>query len=337
MSIIMDEDASAHPPTGDGAAAMPSSSRGRLVARRLLRNKLAMLGAGVIVLLFIAAFTYTWYWPWNYLQPDPNAFLTAPSATHIFGTDNDGFDLYAETMRGLQKSLIIGLLVAVLSTGTAAVVGSIAGYFRGWSDWLITAIVDLLLTLPGFLILSILSPAFRGKSWLLLVVLLAAFNWMITARIVRGMTLTLKEREFVRAARLMGLPAWRVISRHILPQISSLLIVDATVNVGVAILTETSLSYFGFGIQAPDVSLGTLIAGGTDSALTFPWLFFVPAAFLVVTVLAVNLLGDGLRDAFDPDANRGSRRADRRELRAERRAARTEAATGSATTSGRSA
>ena len=322
MAMILDEDAAARPPTDDRGPAAPSSSRGRLVWRRLRRNKLAVTGAVVIVLLFLLAFTYTWYWPWTYTQSDPNAFLTPPSGAHLFGTDNAGFDLYAETMRGLQKSLIIGLLVALLSTGMSAVVGSIAGYFRGWSDWLITAVVDLLLTLPSFLILAVLSPSFRGHTWLLFVLLIAAFNWMITARIVRGMTLTLKEQDFVRAARLMGLPSWRVITRHILPQMSSLLIVDATVNVGGAILAETSLSYFGFGIQAPDVSLGTLIANGTDDALTFPWLFFIPAGFLVITVLAVNLVGDGLRDAFDPNSTRGVRRADRRALRAERRAGR---------------
>ena len=322
MAMILDEDAAAHPPTGDRAPAAPSASRGRLVWRRLRRNKLAVTGAVIIVLLFVAAFTYTWYWPWSYTQSDPTAFLTPPSPAHLFGTDNAGFDLYAETMRGLQKSLIIGLLVALLSTGMSAVVGSIAGYFRGWSDWLITAVVDLLLTLPAFLILAVLSPSFRGRTWLLFVLLIAAFNWMITARIVRGMTLTLKEQDFVRAARLMGVPPWRVISRHILPQMSSLLIVDATINVGGAILTETSLSYFGFGIQPPDISLGTLIADETDAALTFPWLFFIPAGFLVVTVLAVNLVGDGLRDAFDPNSTRGARRADRKALRAERKAAR---------------
>ena len=322
MAMILDQDAAAHPPTDDRGPSAPSASRGALVWRRLRRNKMAIAGAVIIVLLFVAAFTYTWYWPWSYTQPDLTAFLTAPSATHVFGTDNDGFDLFAETMRGLQKSLIIGLLVAVLSTGVSALVGSVAGYFRGWADWLITAIVDLLMTLPGFLILAVLSPTFRGRTWLLFVLLIAAFNWMITARIVRGMTLALKEQEFVRAARLMGLPSWRVISRHILPQITSLLIVDATVNVGGAILTETSLSYFGFGIQPPDISLGTLIANGTSSALTFPWLFFIPAGFLVVTVLAVNMIGDGVRDAFDPGSTRGARRADRRELRAERRAAR---------------
>ena len=322
MVMILDEDPSAHPPTGDRGSSAPSASRGALVWRKLRRNKLAVLGAVIIVLLFIAAFTYTWYWPWGYTQSDLTAFLVPPGPSHIFGTDNAGFDLFAQTMRGLQKSLIIGLLVAVMSTAMAAVVGSIAGYFRGWSDWLITVVVDLLLTLPSFLIVAVLSPVFRGRTWFLLVLMIAAFNWMITARIVRGMTLSLKEQDFVRAARLMGLPSWRVITRHILPQMSSLLIVDATVNVGGAILAETSLSYFGFGVQPPDVSLGTLIANGTDDALTFPWLFFIPAGFLVITVLAVNLVGDGLRDAFDPNSTRGVRRADRRALRAERRAGR---------------
>jgi peptide/nickel transport system permease protein len=180
-------------------------------------------------------------------------------------------------------------------------------------------LVDLLLTLPNFLIIAVLSPAFRGRTWLLFVLLLAAFSWMITARIVRGMTLSLKEQDFVRAARLMGVPPLRVITRHILPQMSSLLIADATINVGSAILTETSLSYFGFGVQPPDVSLGTLIAAGTTSAVTFPWLFFIPGGLLVLTVLAVNLAGDGLRDALDPNSGRGRRRqlrAFRKTLRA---------------------
>jgi peptide/nickel transport system permease protein len=269
----------------------------------------------VIVTLYAAAFTYTWYWPWSYQVSDANAYLSVPSLSHLFGTDKDGFDMYAQVMRGLQKSLTIGLLVAVLSTGTAAVVGSVAGYVRGLSDRALMWLVDLLLTLPNFLIIAVLSPAFRGRSWLLFVLLLAAFSWMITARIVRGMTLSLKEQDFVRAARLMGVPPLRVITRHILPQMSSLLIADATINVGSAILTETSLSYFGFGVQPPDVSLGTLIASGTTSVVSFPWLFFIPGGLLVLTVLAVNLVGDGLRDALDPNSGRGRRR----QLRAFRR------------------
>ncbi|HEY0805041.1 MAG TPA: ABC transporter permease [Pseudonocardiaceae bacterium] len=290
-------------------------SRGRLVLRRLLRNRLALVGVLVIVILYAAAFSYTWYWPWSYQVSDPNAYLSPPTGAHLFGTDKDGFDMYAQVMRGLQKSLTIGLLVAVLSTGTAAIVGSVAGYFRGLRDRALMWLVDLLLTLPNFLIIAIISPAFRGRTWLLFVLLLAAFSWMITARIVRGMTLSLKEQDYVRAARLMGVPPLKVITRHILPQMSSLLIADATINVGAAILTETSLSYFGFGVQPPDVSLGTLIASGTTSAVTFPWLFFIPGGLLVLTVLAVNLVGDGLRDALDPNSARGRRK----ELRAFRR------------------
>lgn len=301
---------------GDEDFEVVRSGRGRLVLLRFTRNRFALVGVLVIVILYAAAFTYTWYWPWSYQVSDPNAYLAPPSLSHLFGTDQDGFDMYAQVMRGLQKSLTIGLLVAVLSTGTAAVVGSVAGYFRGVSDRALMWLVDLLLTLPNFLIIAVLSPAFKGRSWLLFVLLLAAFSWMITARIVRGMTLSIKEQDFVRAARLMGVPPLRVITRHILPQMSSLLIADATINVGSAILTETSLSYFGFGVQPPDVSLGTLIASGTTSVVSFPWLFFIPGGLLVLTVLAVNVAGDGLRDALDPNSARGRRR----QLRAFRKA-----------------
>jgi ABC-type dipeptide/oligopeptide/nickel transport system permease subunit len=132
------------------------------------------------------------------------------------------------------------------------------------------------------------------------VVLLAGFLWMVTARIVRGMTVSLREREYVLAARYMGVGGPRVVFRHVLPNLASLLIIDATVMVSVAIIGETGLSYFGFGVQPPDVSLGTLIADGTNAVVTFPWLFGFPAALLVLIVLAVNLIGDGLRDALDP-------------------------------------
>ena len=171
------------------------------------------------------------------------------------------------------------------------------------------------------MVIAILSPSFRGGSYLILVVLLAAFSWMIAARIVRGLTMSLREREFVKAAQFMGVPPWTIIFRHILPNMSSLLIIDATITIGAAILAETGLSFFGFGIQAPDVSLGTLIGAGTDSALTFPWLFFFAAGFLVAAVLAVNLVGDGLRDALDSSSGQAPRG------RRARRAARKKVAT----------
>ncbi|MCE7003110.1 ABC transporter permease [Kibdelosporangium philippinense] len=280
------------------------STRGRLVLRRFRRNRLAVAGLVVIVLLYALVFLAPLFAPWGYAELDYTAFLRPPSAEHWFGTSRIGEDMFAQVTRGLQKSLTIGLLVGVVSTTIAAIVGATAGYFGGWVDRVLMWTVDVLLVLPTFLIVAIASPAFKGGTWLVFVVLLAAFSWMITARIIRGMTLTLREREFVKAARFMGQSPWRIITKHIVPNVSSLLIIDATITVGGAVLGETALSYFGFGVQPPDVSLGTLIASGTESTLTYPWLFLVPAGFLMVFVLSVNLVGDGLRDALDPTGGR---------------------------------
>ncbi len=277
-------------------------SRGRLVLRRFRRRRIALFGLVAIVFLVLFAFLGPSLSKWNYSQKDYNAFLQPPSAQHWFGTTQIGADVYAQTLRGLQKSLVIGFLTAIISTGLAAIVGAAAGYYGGWTDRVLMWFVDLLLVLPSFLIIAILSPTFQGKTWLLFVVLLAGFSWMITARIVRGLTLSLKEREFVRAAEFMGVSSRTILFRHLLPNMSSILIIDATINVGGAILAETGLSYFGFGVQPPDVSLGTLIADGTKSALTYPWLFVFCGGLLILTVLAVSLVGDGLRDAVDPNS-----------------------------------
>jgi peptide/nickel transport system permease protein len=152
-------------------------------------------------------------------------------------------------------------------------------------------------------VIAIVTPRLGSSDrvfWLIL--LFSVFGWMISSRIVRGMTMSLREREFVVAARYMGVPNWQIIVRHILPNVASLLIIDTTLNVGTAIIGETGLSFLGFGIQPPDVSLGTLIADGTNSATTFPWVFLFPAGVLVLIVLCTNLIGDGIRDALDPSA-----------------------------------
>jgi len=315
--ILVPDDQAIHPagdvgaggPGAPGGEAEESLSRGRLVLRRFRRRKLAVAGLVVIFSLFVLAFLGPHLTKWNYADKDFSAFLDRPqgcpcppSSTHWFGTTQIGEDVFAQTLRGLQKSLLIGVLVAFFSTGMAAIVGASAGYFGGWVDRILMWFVDLLLVLPSFLLIAILSPNFRGKTWLLFVVLLAAFSWMITARIVRGLTLSLREREFIQAARFMGVSSRKIIFGHLLPNMSSLLIIDATINVGGAILAETGLSYFGFGVQPPDVSLGTLIFDGTNSALTFPWLFLFSGGLLILTVLAVSVVGDGLRDALDPNA-----------------------------------
>jgi peptide/nickel transport system permease protein len=296
-----------------GAGQKPPSAvvvRGRtsLVFRRFRRNKAALAALVMIGLLFVSAFLgpvlYRALTGWTYTDQDYSAFLRPPSPDHWFGTTKIGQDVFAQTMRGLQKSLIIGLLVALISTGLAAVVGACAGYFGGWVDRTLMWGVDLLLVIPSFLIVAIISPAFRDSGWLVLVFLIAVFAWMITARIVRGMTLSLKEREFVLAARYSGVSSAGIIFRHLIPNMSSLLIIDATIAVASAIIAETGLSYFGFGVQPPDVSLGNLIAEGTRSAFTFPWLFLFSGGLLVATTLAVSVVGDGLRDALDPSSDR---------------------------------
>ena len=158
------------------------------------------------MLLFLGAYAGPFLTKWDYQQHDFMNFLSDPSGDHWWGTTQGGVDLFSLTMRGLQKSLIIGLLVGVISTFLAATVGAFAAYFGGWTDRVLMWVVDLLLVMPSFLIIAVLSPAFRGATWLIFVFLLGAFSWMITGRVVRSMTFTLKDREFVKAAKYMGVP-----------------------------------------------------------------------------------------------------------------------------------
>lgn len=290
----------------DGAKGGPGETRipGRWtgVLREMLATRRVVIGIALILALMAAAWLGPLISPWGFTERDFAAFREPPSPQHWFGTDNTGRDVFVLTMVGLQKSIIIGLLAALLTTAVAAVVGAFAGYFMGITDKALMWITDLMLVLPSFLILAILYPVLRGQGWLVFVLLLAAFAWMVTAKMVRGMTISLKEREYVHAARYMGVSDTKIIFRHILPNMSSLLIVDATINVSGAIIAETALSYFGFGIQPPDVSLGSLIALGAGQALAYPWTFVFCTGLLIVLVLSANLIGDGLRDALDPQA-----------------------------------
>jgi peptide/nickel transport system permease protein len=290
--------------TVETATSVERISRGQLIRRRFFRNKSAVFGIYVIAFMFLFAFGGPFIAQWSYSENDFSSLLQGPSLSHWFGTTQVGVDVFAQTTRGLQKSLIIGLLVAVFSTGLSAIVGAVAGYLGGRTDKVSMWFVDLMLVLPSFLVLVILSRFYQGKSWLLLVIGLTIFDWMITARVVRGLAMSLRERDFVRAAKYMGVPTRKIIVRHLLPNMASVLIIAATLNVGGAILAETGLSYLGFGVSAPDVSLGTLIAEGTSAALTYPWLFLFAGSILIFTVLAVSFIGDGLRDAFDPGSLR---------------------------------
>jgi peptide/nickel transport system permease protein len=286
-----------------GVDATTFASRRTLTLRRFLRNRLATAALVVLAVMFVGCYALPPLLPWSYTDLDFYSLQQPPTASHWFGTDALGQDLFAQTLRGMQKSLLIGVCVAFITTVIAATVGAVAGYFGGWRDRAAMWLVDLLLVVPSFILIAIVTPRLPQAGRVLwLIVLLAIFSWMISARIVRGLTMSLREREFVTAARYMGVSNWRIIVRHVLPNVASILIIDTTLNVGVAILAETGLSFLGFGIQPPDVSLGTLIADGTPSVTTFPWVFLFPAGVLVLIVLCANVIGDALRDAIDPSA-----------------------------------
>jgi len=270
-----------------------------------MRNKTAVLGLTIISVLILVALIGPWLSPFTYDAVDRQAYLKPPSLQHPMGTTQSGRDMWALTLHGLRKSLIIGLVVALLSTGIAAIVGAFAAYYGGWLERFSLWIIDLLLVIPSFLLIALIagnsSPG--AASWLLLVLLLTLFGWMLSARVVRSLALSVRQREYITAARYMGLSGPKIIVRHILPNIASLLIIDATLNVSGAILAETSLAYFGFGVQPPDTSLGTLLGDGARQLSSFPWLFAGPAAIIVLLILSVNAVGDGLRDAFDPGSH----------------------------------
>ncbi|ULE31561.1 ABC transporter permease [Mycobacterium sp. IDR2000157661] len=287
------------------------ASRRTLVLRRFLRNKPAVISLVLLVAMFVGCYALPPLLPYGYSDLDFYALQQPPSADHWFGTNALGQDVLALTLRGMQKSMLIGVCVAFLATLIAATVGTISGYFRGWRDPVLMWFVDLMLVVPSLLLILMVVQRTKGDIvWM--IVLLSLFSWMISSRMVRSMTMGLRDREFVAAARYMGVRDWRIITRHILPNVASLIIIDTALNVGVAVLAETGLSFLGFGIQPPDVSLGTLIADGTKSATTFPWLFLFPAGVLVLIILCANLIGDGLRDALDPNSQqlrgRGAKR-----------------------------
>lgn len=289
-------------------------SRSRLVLRRLRTKPNFWIGGVIVLLIVLFALFGDLFNVYELNQQDPYSFNSPPSAQHYFGTDAIGVDLYASMTEALRMSLLIGFLAAPLATLVAAFLGSLAGYLGGIFETLTNSLINLLLVLPVFYMLMIISPALATPetlpewlqwigfmpSWLLLVIAIGLFSWMIMAQIVKNQTKSLKEREYVKAARFMGVGTFAILRRHIIPNVASLLIIDAALGVAMAILAETSLSFFGLGIQAPDVSLGTLLQDGTGAAVSRPWLFVIPASFLVALLTGVALVGDALRDAIDP-------------------------------------
>jgi peptide/nickel transport system permease protein len=302
-----------------GQAEAVPRTQWQLFRRRFFHHKLAVASLVVLIVLATMCFGANWIAPYPEHQSNILLGPTPPSADHIMGTDELGRDQFSELLYAGQLSLKIGFAVAVVSTLIGMTLGAVAGFFGRWVDNLLMRITDLVLIVPALLILALLLSYVRVHDrflwWELgdkilfyevqidtpIILILALVGWTYIARVVRGQVLSLKEKEFVEAARAAGASGRRIISRHILPNTVSTIMVNATLAIAAAIVTESTLSFLGFGVQPPQNSWGRMLydAKGTVGTDKVHLLYF-PGLFLLVTVLCVNFLGDGLRDAFDP-------------------------------------
>ena len=314
-------------------------SLGTIVRRRFFRHKAAVVSLVVLAIVTILAFTsvgtvvggtgnlindpntgrlaidgyripgwwpYNWYENYDVLNAGGQPTMDLANGVigeHPFGQDTLGKDIFARVMRGIQQSLIVVLIVGILSTVIGVVVGAVAGFFRGKIDSFLMRATDVVIILPLLVVGAVLSRNFGGDA-VSLALLLGALAWTGLARLVRAEFLALREREFVDAARVAGASNSRIIFKHILPNTIGVIVVNATLLMAAAILIETSLSYLGFGIVAPDISLGQIISEYNEAFKTRPWLFWYPGLFIVIIALTINFIGDGLRDAFDPRQRR---------------------------------
>ena len=272
-----------------------------LYTRRFFRRPSAVVGLVMLVILIIIALFGSKISKWSYDEPDFSSLATPPSAEHWLGTTPGGSDMYAMVVRGLGRSLSIGIVSSITITIIAALVGTAISYFEGWFEQVGMWLLDMLLIVPSFLLIAlIISASSGGSDWLWLAFGLTAFGWIGYARTLRTLTLSLREREYVRAAKFEGVSSFRIIVRHLVPNLGSVLIINTVLGVIGAINGETALSFLGLGIKAPDTSLGTLLNAGQSVVQTSPWVLLVPSAVLVLLTISVQLIGDGLRDAIDP-------------------------------------
>jgi peptide/nickel transport system permease protein len=272
---------------------------------RFLRHRLAMASLVVLVIVFGAGIFANFIAPYSFATIDLTNILSPPTTTahHFFGTDEIGRDEFSRTIWGIRTSLEVGVFVALISSIMGLIIGAIAGYYRGWLDNLLMRFTDLVLTLPALAILLTASALLgQGSQWRVSLIL-AFFFWTTLARIVRGIFLSLREKEYVEAAKAAGSGDLRIMFRHMLPNTLGPVIVNGTLAVATAILTESALSFLGFGIKPPTPSLGVLVADGQGNPNQW-WLTIFPGLTIVLIVLCINFVGDGLRDALDPTQQR---------------------------------
>ena len=317
-------------------------SQGQIVWRRFIRHRGAMFGLTVLLLVAIFACSAMGIGPipgwWKYqdaLKPLPMVNNGAPTLTlptwlggpgfavgdHPFGQDNIGVDNFASVMRGIQTSLVVMLVLGATTLIVGVTIGALAGYYRGRLDTFLMRITDLFITLPVIVLGAVLGKliAIAGDKFgfstdmvilirdnmpVLLAITLGLILWPSLARLVRAEFMSMREREFVESARVAGASDWRIMTKHILPNAVGVIIVNTTLLMSLSVVLETALSFLGFGISAPNVSLGNLISINQGAFQTRPWLFWWPGLMIILVALSVNFIGDGLRDAFDPRTKR---------------------------------
>jgi ABC-type dipeptide/oligopeptide/nickel transport system permease subunit len=273
----------------------------RLALERFAHHRLALAGLIVFLLLVLLSTIGPVFWQYSY-STITGQFATGPSAQHPFGTDLIGHDLFAQVLEAEATSVKTAALVALIATTIGTAIGAIAGYYGKLADFLLMRFTDLILAVPLLAFLLVLANKLskQAGSWFWIALILGLLLWTNLARQVRGAFLSLREREFVEAEHAIGASDRRIIFRHMIPNAIGPIVVTATLTIALALLIEAVLSFLGLGIQPPEVSLGSLVNSGQDAATSLPWLFFFPSGFLVVTILSINFIGDGLRDALDP-------------------------------------
>ena len=263
------------------------------------KNKLMLAGGGIIVLLLIVSLLAPWLAPYDSGQIDLTNVLTSPSMKHLCGTDQLGRDVLSRMIWGSRISLKVGFAATGVAIIIGAILGAISGYYGGWVDSVIMRFVDIMLCFPTFFLILAVIAFLEPSIWNIMIVI-GLTSWMGVTRLVRADFITLRERDFVKAARAIGASDMRIIFLHILPNSMASILVAATLGIAGAILTESALSFLGIGVQPPTPSWGNILTAGKDNIDIAWWLSFYPGLAILITVVGYNLLGEGIRDLLDP-------------------------------------
>jgi len=270
--------------------------------QRILQNPLAVTGLALIGIILLLALLAPWIAPYDPDSVQVKQILIGPSAEHWMGTDGLGRDVWSRMLFGGRVSLLVGLVAVGISTAIGVILGALAGYYRGWVDTLIMRLVDIMLSIPSFfLILAVI--AFLSPSITNVMVVIGLTSWMSVTRLVRAEFLSLTQREFVAASTALGAQDWRVIFKHCLPNSLTPVLVSVVLGIASAVLLESGLSFLGLGVQPPQASWGNILTDGKEYIQFAWWLSLYPGLAILITVLGYNLLGEGLRDVFDPRSN----------------------------------